>query len=127
MTVGVAATAACSASRGPCLVEPASRYALLSADASFIGEQGCAQIDCDGRRNSLIVDEDGCEVFEDNYELVEDGAILVVSLAESLPPPALPPLAEAAPAGVEPPTSTAEGAHDVEARVAASFPGRPAS
>ena len=40
-------------------VETASRYAFVTADSSFIGLQGCAQIDCDGRRNTLIIDEDG--------------------------------------------------------------------
>ena len=40
-------------------VESTSHYGLLNADTSFIGDTGCAQIDCDGRRNALIIDEDG--------------------------------------------------------------------
>ena len=40
-------------------VEATSRYAFVSADSSFIGLQGCAQIDCDGRRNTLFMDDDG--------------------------------------------------------------------
>ena len=40
-------------------VDAASRYKLQPADQSYIGDQGCAQIDCDGRRNALILDLDG--------------------------------------------------------------------
>ena len=40
-------------------VEDASRYILQPPEPSYIGDGGCAQIDCDGRRNALIVDEDG--------------------------------------------------------------------
>ena len=40
-------------------VEADSQYGLLGADLSSIGDLGCVQIDCDGRRNSMIIDEDG--------------------------------------------------------------------
>ena len=35
------------------------KYHFIESDPSFIGPTGCAQIACDGRRQSLIVDEDG--------------------------------------------------------------------
>ena len=40
-------------------VDAGSRYRLRPADPSFIGDSGCAQIDCDGRRNMIVIDQDG--------------------------------------------------------------------
>ena len=40
-------------------VETDSKYKLQPSDPSYIGDKGCAQMDCDGRRSQLIVDEDG--------------------------------------------------------------------
>ena len=41
-----------------------------------------------GAAVGALIDADGCEVFEDNYELVADGALLTVTRAVAAPPAA---------------------------------------